>query len=482
MELQFNQRNCQYLHRQVWDVQNLEQTQEVRLSDGMPDLGKILCAWGQCVLRSKEWRNDIAQVSGGVMAWVLYAPEDGSEPQCVEVWLPFQGKWNLTDSHREGTIRADACLRALDARTLSARKIMVRASVGLLGEALESVETAIYTPGELPEGVQVLRKHYPAMLPTEAGEKLFTWEEEIALHGDAPKKLLSCRVHPEITERNVVGGRVVFRGNCRVHITYMTQSGRIFGQKVEIPMAQYADLDRDYDKEATACVMMAVSSLEPELKDNSLALKCGMIAQYVVYHRQMVEVAEDAYSLYGKVNPAVQELQLPMVLDRLEQVLPATPPDLAEAAQTVDICFYPDQPSLFREGDQLQGQMTGFWQVLYYDQDGNLQCGTEGYREGWTMPMGEKGTAYVFADCLTPQPRLQILSVAGETVPMITGLQVGDRKEPDPARPSLILRRPGGHSLWDLAKTTGSTVEDICKANQLTAEPEPQQILLIPVR
>ena len=52
---------------------------------------------------------------------------------------------------------------------------------------------------------------------------------------------------------------------------------------------------------------------------------------------------------------------------------------------------------------------------------------------------------------------------------------------PDPQRPSLVLRRAGGESLWDMAKKSGSTVAAIRSANKLTEEPKPGQILLIPV-
>ena len=58
MELQFNQTACQCLRQAVWEVKEQEQTQEVRLPDAMPDIGKVLGAWGQPLIRSKEWRGD----------------------------------------------------------------------------------------------------------------------------------------------------------------------------------------------------------------------------------------------------------------------------------------------------------------------------------------------------------------------------------------------------------------------------------------
>jgi hypothetical protein len=53
--------------------------------------------------------------------------------------------------------------------------------------------------------------------------------------------------------------------------------------------------------------------------------------------------------------------------------------------------------------------------------------------------------------------------------------------QPDPNRPSLILRRYAEDSIWELAKKTGSTVEAIQKLNGIQLEPEKDQMLLIPV-
>ena len=69
MELQFSKNTFPYLRRAVWEVKNEEQTQEVKLTDSLPDIGRILGAWGQPLIRSKEWRGNSMAASGGVMAW-----------------------------------------------------------------------------------------------------------------------------------------------------------------------------------------------------------------------------------------------------------------------------------------------------------------------------------------------------------------------------------------------------------------------------
>lgn len=143
--MQWNKKPCPYLKTIARQVQNQEQTQELRLAEEMPDIGRVLSAWGQCVVRSKEWRGDGMSVSGGVSASVVYLPEDGSYPRTVEIWLPFQMKWNFPQAQRECTLRVNCLLHSLDARLLSARKMMVRSSVSMLAEALEQSDAELYS-------------------------------------------------------------------------------------------------------------------------------------------------------------------------------------------------------------------------------------------------------------------------------------------------------------------------------------------------
>jgi hypothetical protein len=71
--------------------------------------------------------------------------------------------------------------------------------------------------------------------------------------------------------------------------------------------------------------------------------------------------------------------------------------------------------------------------------------------------------------------------MAGQEMQAVCALELGEEEKPDPDRASLILRRAGRNSLWELAKKYGSTVESILRANRLSGEPDPEKMLLIPV-
>ena len=70
-----------------------------------------------------------------------------------------------------------------------------------------------------------------------------------------------------------------------------------------------------------------------------------------------------------------------------------------------------------------------------------------------------------------------------EQVSMVSGAQPGTVEDAGP-RPSVVIRRMArGETLWDVAKSCGSTVEDIRCANTLPGDgTEEGALLLIPAR
>lgn len=490
MELQFSKSACRCLRTVVDNVQHKEETQEIRISDGMPDIGRVVGSWGQVIVRAKEWRSDEIRVSAGVMAWVAYAPEDGSGIRCVEVWIPMQFRWDLPDSQRDGQICIQPNLAAVDARSTSSRKLIVRVTVGASVQALEADEMTLYKPDALPEDIQLLQSMYPLELPQEAGEKLFQLEEGTKLPQELvrPEKILHYELHPSVTEQKILANRLVFRGIGLLNVLYAGTDGMLHTFRHEFPFSQYTELDRDYGNNASAWITPVVTSLElTRSEDDTVTMNAGIAAQYVIFDRHMVELTEDAFSNQRVVAPVFEQLSLPVRLDSRELNAELTLQLPENAGQVAEVSWMISQPAVSRMGDVAQVQLTGQYQALYYDEEGNLQTANgkadavteisvdaSSRLQAWPgLVVSENGSCNVSS---------QLMTYGAEAMVAVCGLQVGDCKKPDEGRPSLILCRTDGERLWDVAKRCGSTVGDIMAANGLSGEPQSDKMLLIPVK
>lgn len=490
MEVAFQKTEAPCLVGAVREVQNSEQTQELRLPDGYPDVGKVLCAWGQTILRGKEWRSDSILISGGMLMWVLYAPEDGSQPRVLDGWLPFQMRWQLPQDCPEGTVRVSALTRFADARSVSPRKLMLRGGIGILAEVWSPSRLEYWQCGTEPEGVELLRRRYPIRLPREAGEKSFTLEEDLT-PGLTPEGLLYYTLRPEIAEQKVLSGKIAFRGSANLHVLLQCQDGKVLSQDFQLPFSQFAELGESYGNDAQVDVTCAVTNLELEQSDGGLRVRCSIAAQYLVDDVTMVETVADAYAPGLELRLEKQLLQPNGILEKRMETVSAEAPFQGELSQAEDVSFLPDFPRQYRENGGIALEIPGTVQVLFRDAQGELRCQSSRWEGKLTVPAGED-TALAIHPLTPPSPQstsggyrgelpLQLTTLGGQGIPMVTELEPGPDTEPNPQRPSLILRKASGESLWDIAKKTGSTVAAIRSANKLQEEPKPGQMLLIPV-
>lgn len=496
MELPFEKTLSRFWQQKLYTPVMKEETQEVKLPESMPDIGRVIAAWGQVVLRGKEWRGGHIGLNGGVMVWVLYAPEDGSEPRRLESWLPFQARAEHSHEGEDGVIRAECVLCSTDARSVSSRKLMLRCSVGLLVQTLVPREAEVFSPGKLPEDIQVLERTYPMILTRETGERTFLIDEQIPMpQGMAqPKKLIYYRMSPRITEQKVLGSRAVFRGVGELHLLCQDEAEKLFSVDLEVPFAQYLDLEGDYEEAAEVSNLLCLTSLEAEPDEaGGIRVKCGVVSQYIINAPTVVRCLEDAYSPSRELELVQQELLLPAWLE--EQVRQIELGERLTGDEVpVDAIFFPDLPVVTRQPGGAEIRCGGSFQTLSEAADGSWQgkvlrtvrteqlmteCDTipcTWLRSGTALRREGSGWA------AQQRMELKLSSVCTRPITMVAGIRASERREPDPDRPSIIVRsRKPDETLWDIAKYCGSTVSAIQRLNKLENEPEENRLLLIPV-
>ena len=494
MDLQFPKSRCAWLSPVGGDQKDLEETLELKLPENMPDIGKVLCGYGQALVRSKQWSREGAGISGGVMAWVLYLPEDGSGARSVECWIPFQAKWDVGQHDRDGVILAGCYLQNVDARSLSARKLMVRVHVSVVANTMMENTEELCLPETLPEDVQVKKERFDGLLASEAGEKMVDLEETVSPPaGVRPEKLLHYCLHPFVTDCKLMADRAVFRGTALGHALYRGEDGQIKCWDFQMPFSQYSELDKEYGPEARLQVSVLPTGLEMELlSDGALRLKVSMIGQYLVMEAKPIEVVTDAYSTARALQMQTQAIRMPQVKAVISQLVHANAQAQTAMEQLHDCVFFPNGPQISPYGEKASAELSGSFQALGTDDGGSLCCENIPWQESMDLEEAGQGSLSMWqaskceagvGSSMDANVELGIEGVVWEdvSIPMVTGVTLGDPLERAEQRPSLILGRMAGDSLWELAKANATTKEKIMEANGLTQEPEKGSWLLIPV-
>lgn len=496
MELPFEKTVCRYWKQKLYTLVNREETQELRLPDSMPDVGRIISSWGQVILRGKDWHDRSLGISGGVMVWVLYSPEDGGALQRLESWIPFQARAELPEKCVDGMIRVEPFLRDMDARAASSRKIMLRSGIGMLVQALCQEELELVTLGELPDDLETRRERYPFVLTREAGEKRFVMDEEVAIPGGMPmaEKLVYYRIEPEILEQRVLGSKAAFRGMGNLHVLYLDPDGRLNAADLQVPFAQYVDLEGEYPENACISNLLCVTSLELDAaQEGVLRLKCGLVSQYIINSQETVELLEDCYSPIRETELERELVNIPAWLEQRQIPAELSARFSGDEGKMIDLIFFPDPPGVIARGDGSELELGGKFQAVMAKEGGYAGANR---RESRTIPMDTECHTVCFAgqsgSCVYRQEGdswktdtrviMDLSSLCASPMEMVAGVKLGDPVPPDPERPSVIIRcRRDQETLWDLAKRCGSTVGAIRRLNRLDGEPEEDRLLLIPV-
>jgi hypothetical protein len=281
-----------------------------------------------------------------------------------------------------------------------------------------------------------------------------------------------------------------------LHVLYCGEDGQLHTWQQELPFSQYTELDKDHSAYAQSWILPILTGLELEqLPEQKLSIKAAIAAQYVIFDRVVLDITQDAYSPQRSVDVQLQELKLPIRLDCVQQQVSLSQQLPVEMAQPLDVCYMYRHPHCTHEDDAAKIQMEGQFQLTYQDGDGNLQSAYAKAEGDWSLPSDDENTmhcrvcgstqpvAVVGADSveLAVEQTVEAAAFAEKGMPMVVGLELGELIQPDPKRPSLILRRTADDSLWDIAKECSTTVEAIKKANQLADEPQRDTVLLIPI-
>ena len=500
MELEFERTEVSCLRAVCDRVISQEETGEAIVPDSCPDVARTAGCYGTVVLRSKECRDGSVLLSGGVHAYALVVPEDGSEMRAVSAYLPFTQRVDAPGATSGSRVVYTPRLRALDARLLNSRKVLIRADISGRAEVYEADSLTAFAPAEpVPDCVQLHRVAMPVTLTEQVAEKPFELSEELELPGGVPAcaALLKWDCGLTLTESRTIGARVAFKGAANVRLLGCAPDGTVFRYEFSIPFSQYAELDRESGEEPPRVeLLLTGAELAPDGQEPArrFLLTLNLLAQCVTQTRQELTIADDAYATRGALTVKTAEFSAAGQLDceHLHETARVTLPGACR--EVLDVSVLLGWPDVTHEGETVRVSVPATVTALCLDEAGACVCltaqtaaecssvlapGCEASAEAalsgdaFAIPGGEGAEARFGVD-------ITLTSRAASACPMLTGAeQEGETEEDD--RPSVILRHAaGGETLWSIAKACRAKLDAVRAANDVTDDLVPGTLLLIP--
>lgn len=485
MELSFQSHPYHFLRSVMQEVRFQEETAEIIVPDSYPDIATIADCYAEAILRGKDCRDGSVTVAGGIKGVILYNAEDQSYARDLEVYIPFAVKFEHLALTSNAQVHCNMQVRSVDARMINSRKAMLRVNISCEITAYEEgIDVRYHLDGNYP-ALQTKETVYTTTVPMETAERSFTINDTIELPLGRPSvsRIYEFRCRPELTDEKLVGNKAVFKGILRCKILYLAENETLCIHEQNFVFSQYCELHTDYDDETVHTQFMITGyDLESEAgTDRQISVSINILAQCVVNGTKSVTVIEDAYCVGHTLTPQWSECVLEGYLDQQNttQVIRHRLP--GELREILDTTIYWDHPEIVRSTDRMTVKVPATICVLGSDEKGILQMLTAKSEAVYDMALSDGAACHASAvpvgevlSSLDPggaevrgSVLISISCFSREKLRSLCGGEI-EELEADSGCPALIVRAVEKETtLWELAKTYGTTIGDIMAANQL---------------
>ena len=494
MDIEFRETPIACLREQAVEVLYQEETAELIIPDSYPDVQAVVDCGAVGCLRDQEVQAGSLTASGSFQACVLYIPEEG-EPCLLESWMPFTARLNREEIRSESLATSELRIRGVDARILNSHKLVLRVSYAIRLTAYE--RTALRIRDAAPDdALQLRRTKERGTFPVACAERNLTVSELVELPplGAEVRKILKAVPEIQFTDRKITDGSAVLKGCLALHLLYQLENETLGCFDIQIPISQYLDFDEPVEG-GTIRLCASLTDFQLE-REEGWMVTAGIRVQAVVWRQVELPLICDGYCVGRSFEAEYEPIRILEALDAPTVAKTAEGMLHGNMQRLIDSTAFLDFPVCRRSKDEITVTAAVTMHALYYDAAGRL-CG-ESVRseESGTFALSEGAVCFADAEAggscyasVSGEARSVCCAVnltarcfAEKQMQTMVSAAVGEPLAADENRPSLIVRRAAAGSLWEIAKTSGTTVRAICEANGLEGEQlDEPMLLLIPM-
>lgn len=500
IELEFKQHERhRVIHSNIVSIQEIS---ECIVPDSSPDISRVVGITGLASIEDASLVGGAINLSGISRSNVLYVPEDDGPIHTFPIEIPFRWTETIADFDNDATLHCQAISVSADARILNPRKILVRAEVRVRVAAYCLEKISICT--DLQEGgnkntLQKLINNETDHIVCTVAEKKFCFNEVLRQSPSKPdiKEILAFHSAPTVVDTKYIGRKLVCKGNFQLNAICRT-ADRIIGTTFDLPFSQIMEMEAA-DPDSVPDVNVSVCRISfGYAADGAIETSVEALLQAALWTKKTVSYLKDMYSTDGPLELTWGTVNVCPDSEwgnNRESVRQFVTTDYMP--REVISCSCTNGVLTSRPGEDSTVFSTDLnVEILFACEDGTINCVAQ------KIPLETK--VQVGRECKCSCMCHPIGEI--NAVPVTGGFEVRTEVEfcwhtlkentfslpvsvekpvaascPIP-RPSISVRRLNeGETLWDIAKICGSTVEDICKANQLASEQAPPgSALLIP--
>lgn len=490
--MELNQTSISYYDRRLQRIVTTTESTDAIVPDTLPDIGRVVCAYGTAAIKDQTPQSDRLLISGTVNTTVLYQPDGDGGMRRVQVPISFAHIEECSGLDAGAVCHTVCRVSGVEAVPVNSRKLTVSAQLCFESEGYQKATCAVTETIDLPK-VEVLSAPTTVTLIEQMQQCPLTVLEDVTLPDAADLSLLHADCALRVTDCRAMPGKVVLKGEASISCLAMQEDDAIRVLGSSTPFTQILDVPDIADGDAVSA-QLSVRELDCRLEpDGLLSYTVNVSALLCKRRTQSLQDITDLY-LPGKELHLQQE----KVALRSLPAPTAFTGEVSETLQTAQRVSHVVSASACccgaKKADGEAVQMTVAVQILFLNEDQQLcamqrtlplsvPCAARGDMAQIELtanasPSGEKGIL------LTVHAAAQLAAESACVLRCISNVEIAEA-ENNLGGVTLILRFiEQEQPLWDIAKSCGTTIEVIRRANDLPSDAAAaaNTMLLIPIQ
>lgn len=497
MEISFENKTINIYREVHHQTKRVQESAESVVPDTDDDIGKLASVQTAVMLKSKDVTSRGVTVSGEATASLLYITEDQSKVSFVRLSKGFSLDYEIADIEADTVAQVDLSIVNCEARVVNPRKVSV--TFELAGELScyrqESLVTDTCLPQDSGEGLHARYESCELMLANAACEKTLSINEQFSFPSGkpCPSRLVAQDVDFIVADRQLIGTKLIVKGSAVISLCYLSDDVNYpVRTEFSTPFSQIIDIGEEGMDNCS--INIALTSAYFEIINtisNDKALDCEIhaVIQLVTRRRRSISYVADVYSNRMPVSCSQQSCQFNMVSGVQKLKLSCDERiNVSEDCSDVLSAFVKvggyslEQGKLRAEADidivyrDANSLLSSVHRSLTMEGDGgreNMKICSVRLTDVYLRPDGQFIDGHISAE---------FECMVNDVVEFkkLSSVELDEEAAFDTDKyPTVTLVRVENESLWELAKTYHSSVEDIKAMNELD-EDISGKLLLIP--
>lgn len=497
MEISFENKTVN-IYREIYhQTKRTQESAESVVPDTDDDIGRVASVQTAVMLKSKDVTARGVIISGEATAALLYITEDQQKVSFVRLSKSFTLEYEVADIDPDTVAQVKLSIVNCETRVVNPRKVSV--TFELAGELScykqESQTIDSRLPAEGSEGLHARYESTELMLANAACEKTFGINEQFSFPSGkpSPSRLVSQQIDFAVSDSQLIGSKVIIKGNVNLSLCYLSEEVN-YPVRTEFttPFSQIIDIGEEsmdncsMNIELTSAYFDIINTISSE---KALDAELHAVIQLVSRSRKSLSYVADIYSNKMPVDCATQSRQFSMVSS--VQKLKITSDErfsVAEDCADVLSAFLSITEISLEQGQikagvgidvvyrDSNGLLSSVHRAVSMEGDGggqNLRLCSARLSDVYLRPDGQFIDGHISAEisCLVCNS-IEVRKVGAVSLDEDAAYDLS-------GYPTVTLVRVERESLWELAKTYHSSVEQIRAMNDLEEEIS-GRLLLIP--